>query len=102
MSNPIPGPYSADGNHVYGPDQIDIATVHGNGGVPQIAATARMFAASYEMRAVLDAYNDFEADLVFATTWVEGLPTFTPALFDRLLEIQAMRNKAFAKTKGTP
>lgn len=78
-------------------------------------ANARLIAAAPDLAAVARAYEQWEADLIgSAEAWggafpggMRDLPVFTEALWDRLLEIQAMRNAALAKaassqTEGTP
>lgn len=64
------------------------------------SADARLIAASPDLFAVAKAYEAWEADVVFDGNWEDGLPKLTQPLFDRLLEIQAMRNAALAKVKG--
>jgi hypothetical protein len=57
-----------------------------------------------QMAAVLKAYERWEADLILSDeAWDGGaadLPTLTWALWDRLLEIQAMRNDALKAIRG--
>jgi hypothetical protein len=54
--------------------------------------------------AIVEAYEQWEADLLQSQeAWSGGLaplPTLTEELFDRLLEIQAMRNAAIASANG--
>ena len=63
-------------------------------------ADARLIAASPDLLAVAKAYEAWEAEVVFDANWADGLPKLTQPLFDRLLEIQAMRNAALAKVKA--
>lgn len=49
MNHPIQGPYRADGKLVFGPAGRDIGQAFGNADVPRIAATAALFAASWDM-----------------------------------------------------
>ncbi len=55
-----------------------------------------------ELRAVAKAYERWEADLLLCHEAWDGrdLPHFTQSLWDRLVEIQTMRNAAVAKAKG--
>ncbi len=51
-------------------------------------------------RAVLEAYEQWEADLLMcgeAWSTPSGLPRMTQALYDRWMEIQAMRNDALGR-----
>lgn len=58
-----------------------------------------------KMRAALKGYEQWEADLIFdhgAWRGIDGLPHITQSLWDRLLELQAMRNTAIGGvTNGT-
>jgi hypothetical protein len=50
-----------------------------------------------ELQNVLKAYEQWEADMILAgECWVNGLPRITQTLWDRFIEIQAMRNRALA------
>lgn len=58
-----------------------------------------------DLLAVALAYEAWEADLVLHANWeatADGLPTLTFAQYDRLMQIQAMRNAAVEKAKGFP
>lgn len=50
--------------------------------------------------AVCRAYEAWEADLILNADWSNELPRMTQAQYDRLLEIQAMRNAALRKAGG--
>jgi len=51
------------------------------------------------MRDTLRAYEQWEADLILERdAWNNRLPTFTDKLWDRFLEIQALRNAALSAT----
>ena len=63
-------------------------------------ADVRLMTAAPELSNVAKAYEAWEAALVFDGNWNNGLPAFTQPLFDRFLEIQAMRNSALAKAEG--
>lgn len=64
-----------------------------HGLVDEIERSEKVAAA---LGAVAKAYEAWEAGLVFEGNWNNGLPALTQPLFDRLLEIQAMRNAALA------
>lgn len=49
---------------------------------------------------VARAYEAWEADLILNGDWSNELPRMTQAQYDRLLEIQAMRNAALRKAGG--
>ncbi len=52
---------------------------------------------------VLRAYERWEADLILCReAWdtADGLPRFTQDLYDRFMEIQAMRNRVMLEVKG--
>lgn len=51
------------------------------------------------MKDVLEAYEQWEADLIMCDeAWQErSLPCFTQKLWDRFLEIQHMRNRALKR-----
>lgn len=62
---------------------------------------AQVFASSVELRDALKAIEQWEADLLMDdSAWVNGLPVFTQELYDRWIEVQAMRNNALAKADG--
>lgn len=69
-------------------------------------ANACLIAAAPELKEVAEAYERWEADLILCgKAWNHGLatlPTITQPLWDRLIEIQAMRNAALQKAKGPP
>lgn len=44
------------------------------------------------VRAVLEDYEAWEADVILAADWSESTPRVTQAQWDRLVEIQARRN----------
>ena len=98
--DPFPGPYHREGKLIFDRDGNQIALVSGNSGVSHVDATAALMTVSFDMRSVLDAYHDWETDVVFLGKWEDGVPSLTADLFDRLMEIQAMRNAAFAKIRG--
>ncbi len=64
-------------------------------------ANARVMAASKDLLAVALAYEQWEADVLMSReAWANdaaAFPRLIPKLWDRLLEIQAMRNAAKAK-----
>lgn len=64
-------------------------------------ANAKLIAAAPTLLEVARAYERWEGDLVNSQdAWGAGfatLPTLTQPLFDRLLEIQTMRNAAISK-----
>jgi hypothetical protein len=63
-------------------------------------ANARLIAASPDLLALAKAYEQWEADLIVCHEAWEGgraLPEFTQSLWDRLLELQTMRNLAVKK-----
>lgn len=68
-------------------------------------ANARTMAASKDLLAVCQAYEKWEGDMLLSQeAWSGGLadlPTITEKLWHRLLEIQAMRNAAIARAKGS-
>ena len=49
---------------------------------------------------VLSAYEKWEADLLLNADWSHSTPVMTQQQFDRLVEIQTMRNSAVAQAKG--
>ena len=58
------------------------------------AAEAQLAAA----RAVLEAYERWEADLILeAKAWADGLPLLTQELYDRFMAIQEQRNRALGR-----
>jgi hypothetical protein len=65
-------------------------------------ANCNLFTAAPDMLAVLDAYEGWEADLLMDDeAWRDAeTPRLTQKLWDRLLEIQAMRNAAVAIVEG--
>lgn len=67
----------------------------------QVEMLANKIAAAPELLAVAKAYERWEADLILCdVAWVGSTPRITQQLWDRFLEIQAMRNKAIAKAEG--
>lgn len=62
---------------------------------------ARLVAAAPDLLAVALAYERWEADIIMDDRcWRGERPALTQGQFDRLLEIQAMRNAAKAKALG--
>ena len=59
-----------------------------------------------ELLAVAKAYEQWEADLIMSDEAWNGnsamLPTITQELWDRLIEIQTMRNRAVAAALPSP
>jgi hypothetical protein len=49
------------------------------------------------LRAVLKAYEEFEADLILNGDWSGECVRMTQAQHDRMMELQAMRNEALGK-----
>lgn len=51
------------------------------------------------LRKVAEAYEKWEADIILNNGWdgKDGLPTITREQFDRMIEIQAMRNSALER-----
>jgi len=50
------------------------------------------------MRATLEAYERWEADLIeYNAAWKNGTLTISQAMWDRFIEIQAMRNEALGR-----
>ena len=76
----------------------DAVVVDGEAHAPAIAALPDLIALAL-------AYEQWEADLILCDECWHGLgrpsePQLTTELWDRLLEIQTMRNKAIAKIRG--
>jgi hypothetical protein len=68
-------------------------------------AVADLMVASPNLLALARAYEEWEADLIlsdeaWAPNGMAPLPRLTQGLYDRLLEIQAMRNAAISKATG--
>jgi hypothetical protein len=66
-------------------------------------ADAALIAASPDLADVARAYEAWEGDLILdGNVWntSDGLPKLTQRHYDRLMELQAMRNAALAKAKG--
>lgn len=67
-------------------------------------ANARLISAAPQMAEVLKAYEKWEADVILCDeAWgggMEPLPTIPQHLWDRLVEIQGMRNAALTKARG--
>lgn len=62
---------------------------------------ADLLASNKAMLAVLLAYEQWEASLILDDeSWRNGLPMLTQTQYDRLIEIQGMRNAAIAKANG--
>lgn len=65
---------------------------------------AHLIAAAPDLLALAIAYEGWEADMILCQeAWQGGradLPTLTDKLWDRLMEIQEMRNNAVAKARG--
>lgn len=64
-------------------------------------ANARLIAAAPEMQEVLEGYEKWEADLILTNkVWVGGNPVIIDELYDKMIELQTMRNAALAKARG--
>lgn len=68
-------------------------------------ANAHLISAAPCLLAVAKGYEKWEADLILCDeAWgpnsCRQFPQLTAALYDRLMELQAMRNAAIAKSKG--
>lgn len=67
-------------------------------------ANARLFAAAPDLFALAKAYERWEADVLLSEEAWQGntapLPTLTQPLWDRLIELQTMRNAAVRKAAG--
>jgi len=59
-----------------------------------------MAAAFQALLAACEAYEEWEADIILNADWRSELPRISQAQWDRLVEIQAMRNAAIAQAKG--
>lgn len=86
---------------------IYIEPVDGVGAVGEAyeLADARLIAAAPELYEVSKAYEQWEADLILSNdAWAPDgeavTPRITPELWERLLEIQKMRNAVLAKAEG--
>lgn len=66
---------------------------------PRAVEICRLRAINADLLAVARAYEAWEADLVLNADWSRSTPTMTQAQFDRMMEIQAMRNAAIAKAE---
>jgi hypothetical protein len=102
-----PGPWHVgptDDTQVTASDGTEIARMDGDYDDddvwPMMEANARVVSALPEFHEVLKAYEAWEASLILEGNWSNGLPKMTREQFDRLLEIQDMRNVAFAKADG--
>src|SRR4051812_31506169 len=100
-----PGPLTADGNAVRDARGYCLATTFDTSREGEKHANAALFAAGPDLLAVALAYERWEADLILcAEAWApQGAaqyPTLTPELWDRLLEIQALRDAAVSRAKG--
>lgn len=98
MSEPgwTKGPWNFDGNCggyiSEGGDRIARVYAHND---------AHLVAAAPDLAAVAMAYEQWEADLILDhNAWNHELPYLTQGLWDRLLEIQAMRNAALSRARG--
>lgn len=68
-------------------------------------ANARLIAAAPDLYEVAKGYEAWEADVIENADWRAPTPKLTQAQFDRLLELQAMRNAALSKVsqqQGSP
>jgi len=84
-------------------DRLTMASSAAAKSMEEDEANARLIAAAPDLAAVALAYQRWEADLVLADdAWpgMQATPTIPQRLWDRLLEIQAMRNAAVAKARG--
>lgn len=92
--------YTNDGFHILEDGRITASAWAGEKNAARLAAKLDAVEA---MRKALKAYERWEADLVLSDeAWRGGmapLPTITQSLWDRLLEIQAMRNAALGRVK---
>jgi hypothetical protein len=82
------------GDAGFDPKEIDFR-------VKSKAEASALMTAVLEARAVLAAYEQWEADLIMSSEAWEGfaaLPTIPQDLWDRLIEIQGMRNKVLRKS----
>jgi hypothetical protein len=100
-----PGPWVFEGTRLMAPnakteweDAVCVVDVHGamSGNT---AADSRLIAAAPDLLEVAKAYERWEADLILdADAWRgRDLPTISQAIWDRLIEIQALRNAAIAR-----
>jgi hypothetical protein len=63
-----------------------------------VREAARAEAENGKMRATLEAYERWEADLIeYNAAWKNGTLTISQAMWDRFIEIQAMRNEALGR-----
>lgn len=117
MSGHTPGPWiaehrkGADGMYrteVFSEQHGGIATCDwtpkhcGNGVIGTYReANARLIAAAPELLEALEAYEKWEAALIMAdAAWVGGNPIITDGLYDKLIELQDLRNSVIAKARG--
>jgi len=66
-------------------------------------ANGLLIAAAPDLLAVAKAYEQWEADLILdGSAWggMREFPQLTEKLWDRLMELQVMRNAAVAKARG--
>jgi hypothetical protein len=68
-------------------------------------ANARLIAAAPDLFAVCQAYEEWEGDIVMNGDWgpdgMHPYPRLTEAQYQRMIEIQTMRNAAILKAKGS-
>ena len=67
-----------------------------------VAASAKDLLEDDRVRAlvdVLEAYEEWEADLILNADWSGSTPVMTQEQFDRWMEIQTMRNSVLAKMR---
>lgn len=106
MASHTNGPWTVvDGRQIYGPNRDDellaevTDTAEGLEGGDGVAdANAVLMGAAPDLLAVLLAYEQWEASLILDdNSWRNGLPMLTQAQYNRLIEIQQMRNAAKRK-----
>lgn len=106
-----PGPWKVKDKffiHVDNDESWSHAEMKSCPGIPadslQHEANAHLMATAPELLAYAEAVNQWEADMILSQeAWGGGMrefPTFTEELWDRWLELQAMRNAAVMKAKG--
>ena len=81
-----------------------IANTYGSDSDPESKANAFLIAAATELFDLAKAYNEWEADIILNGDWgtdgMDPYPRLTESQYDRMLELQAMRNAAIHKAKG--
>ncbi len=106
---PYPGPHNADGRYIYGPALKSLGRAFDTEDQPieTVCATARLWAAAWELLEVCKAQDAVEARVRALTSVVEDWTLATPdqiteikAIGEEVSRIKALRAAAIAKATG--